>query len=82
MRLDTKLFTVVLSLAVPALHAVAAYAKPVGEAMSVITDSETTDPNGFKLMVMCIGLLVFLAFTLIGVTIFYFTKGKKKDQSQ
>jgi hypothetical protein len=58
----------------------AAYAKPVGEAVSVVTDSETMDPNGVKLMVMCISLLVFLAFSLIGVTIFYFTKAKKKDQ--
>ncbi len=63
------------------LAPLASYAKPVGEAVSVITDSETMDPNGFKLMVMCIGLLVFLAFSLIGATIFYFAKGKNKQSS-
>jgi cytochrome c biogenesis protein CcdA len=57
-----------------------AYAKNVGEAVSVVTDSESMDPNGVKLMLMCIALLVFLAFTLIGVTIFYFAKSKKKEQ--
>ena len=62
------------------LLAAAAMAKPVNEAVSVITDSETTDPNGFKWMIICIALLVFVAFTLIGVTIFYFAKSKK-DQA-
>lgn len=60
-----------------ALMADQALSKPVNEPVSVITDSETTDPSGFKWMIVCIALLVFVAFTLIGVTIFYFTKGKK-----
>jgi hypothetical protein len=55
------------------------WAKPLSDAISTVTDTESTDPNGFKLMIVCIGLLVFLAFTLIGVTIFYFAKQKKKD---
>jgi len=69
-----------LSPVVLMLAPLAAYAKPVGEAVSVVTDSESMDPNGVKLMVMCIALLVFLAFTLIGVTIFYFAKSKEKEQ--
>jgi hypothetical protein len=63
------------------LTTAAAFAKPVSEAVSVISDSETTDPNGFKWMIICIALLVFVAFTLIGVTIFYFAKAKKDHQS-
>jgi hypothetical protein len=59
---------------------VPAHAKSVGDAVSVVTDSDTMDPNGVKLMVICIGLLIFLAFTLIGVTIFYFAKSKKKSE--
>jgi cytochrome c biogenesis protein CcdA len=81
MSLVTSTKFSLLSPVVLILVPLTAYAKPVGEAVSVVTDSETMDPNGVKLMVMCISLLVFLAFTLIGVTIFYFTQAKKKDQS-
>ena len=73
---------IVLSLVVPWLNMAAVYAKPVNEAVSVVTDSDSMDANGVKLMVVCISLLVFVAFTLIGVTIFYFTKAKKKSPSE
>ena len=80
MSLVTRLKISLLSPVVLLLLPLAANAKPVGEAVSVVTDSDSMDPNGVKLMVMCISLLVFLAFTLIGVTIFYFTKAKKKEE--
>lgn len=82
MNQTTKLKIAMLPQAVPLLAPLMVYSKPVGEAVSVVTDSETMDPNGVKLMVGCIALLVFLAFTLIGVTIWYFAKAKKKESGQ
>jgi hypothetical protein len=75
-----KLCNALLPLILVPVFASAAIAKSVGEAMSVVTDSEASDPNGFKLMIIAIGLLVFLAFSLIGVTIFYFAKNKKQSE--
>src|SRR5579871_2889117 len=54
-------------------------AKQVGEALDDMGDVGTTDPNGFKLMLFCIALLFVVAGTLIGVTCWYFLKGKKKS---
>lgn len=55
-----------------------AIAKQVGEALSDMGDIQDTDPNGFKLMVFCIGFIVVLGATLIGVTAVYFMKSKNK----
>ena len=53
-------------------------AKQVGDALEDMGDVGTTDPNGFKLMVFSIGMLFVIASTLIGVTVWYMLKGKKK----
>ncbi|HEY9777089.1 MAG TPA: hypothetical protein V6C81_25210 [Planktothrix sp.] len=58
---------------------VAASAKQVGEAVADMGDVDKTDPGGFTLMVFCIGFLFLLVGTLIGVTTWYFLKGKKKS---
>ena len=62
------------------LYAVPCWAKDVSEALHDMGDVEGTDPNGFKLMVVCICFLFVLAGTLIGVTTWYMLKGKKKHQ--
>jgi len=43
-----------------------------------MNDIATTDPNGFKLMIISIGILFTVALTLIGVTTAYMFKSKKK----
>jgi hypothetical protein len=53
-------------------------AKQVGEALSDMSDVQGTDPNGYTLMVISISILFLVASTLIGVSIWYMLKGKKK----
>jgi hypothetical protein len=55
-----------------------AFAKQVGEALQDMGDVGDTDPNGFKLMVISIGLIFCVALTLIGVTTAYMLKSKKQ----
>jgi hypothetical protein len=66
-------------LAVAFFGQVLAYAKPIADAAKDEVDSQVADPNGFRLMMMCIGLLFVLALSLIGGTMFYFFKSKKKS---
>jgi hypothetical protein len=51
-----------------------ALSDPISNEIQTISES---DPNALKLMVMCIGLLVLCAGTLIGVTTYYLLKGKR-----
>jgi hypothetical protein len=53
------------------------YAKPIGDAVRDEVDSQSLDPAGFRLMLMCIGMLVLLVVSLFAGTMFYFLKGKK-----
>jgi len=55
-----------------------AYAKQVGEALTDMGDVQGTDPNGYMLMMISIGILFTVAAVLIGVTTMYMLKGKKK----
>jgi hypothetical protein len=64
-------------LLISALLPLAAQAAPVAQAAVDEIDSQALDPNGFKLMAICIAMLVFLALSLIGGVIFYFIKSKK-----
>ncbi|MDR3612073.1 MAG: hypothetical protein P4L53_00805 [Candidatus Obscuribacterales bacterium] len=64
-------------LLISALLPLAAQAAPVAQAAVDEIDSQALDPNGFKLMTICIAMLVFLALSLIGGVIFYFVKSKK-----
>jgi hypothetical protein len=60
-----------------AVMPLAAQAAPVAQAAADEIDSQALDPNGFRLMTICIAMLVFLALSLIGGVIFYFIKSKK-----
>ena len=53
-----------------------AWARPVEDAIAEITGTESTDPRGCMLMVVCVSLLVVMATTLMVVTLTY---KKKKD---
>jgi hypothetical protein len=53
------------------------YAKPMADAVRDEVDSQSMDPAGFRLMLMCIGLLALLVVSLFAGTMFYFLKGKK-----
>jgi len=79
-KIGLPLSNLLLLIGVLVTVAAPAWATPISDAIGPVTDTETTDPNGFKLMIVCIGLLIFVAFTLIGVTIFYFAKQKKKSK--
>lgn len=54
-------------------------AKQVGEAVNEVLNPDTTDPNGFRLMIGCIALLFFLVSTIIGGTVWYMVKGQKSE---
>lgn len=58
------------------------FAKQVGEALTDLSQVQDTDPNGFRLMIMCIGLLFTLAATLIGVTVWYMTTERAKQRAR
>jgi hypothetical protein len=64
-------------LLISALLPIAAQAAPVAQAAADEIDSQALDPNGFRLMTICIAMLVFLALSLIGGVIFYFVRSKK-----
>lgn len=53
------------------------HAAPIAQAAADEIDSQALDPNGFKLMTICIVLLVVMALSLMGGVIFYFLKSKK-----
>ena len=55
-----------------------ASAKQVGEALTDMGDVQGTDPNGYMLMMISIGILFTVATVLIGVTTMYMLKAKKK----
>ena len=55
----------------------AVQAAPVAQAAADEIDSQGLDPNGFKLMIVCISILVLFALCLIGGVVFYFMKSKK-----
>ncbi len=63
----------------PLFFAQPALAKSVGDAINVIGSTSETDPNGFKLMLFCIGLLFVVATSLIAATVMYGFKKKKKE---
>jgi hypothetical protein len=69
----TQFPVLILSAIIP----MAAQAAPVAQAAADEIDSQALDPNGFKLMAICIAMLAFLALSLIGGVIFYFIKSKK-----
>lgn len=77
MKLETLVSSVVLSL----FWCDAVFAKQVGEAVSDMGEVGTEDPNGYKLMVISIGIIFTCALSLIGVTTWYMLKGKKKPKS-
>ncbi len=52
-------------------------AKQVGEAVSDMGQVGESDPNGYKLMVISIGIIFTCAITLIGVTMAFMFKKKK-----
>jgi hypothetical protein len=54
-----------------------AFAKNASEAVSDMQAVSDTDPNGFKWMVVCIGLLFVIATSLIVATVVYGMKSKK-----
>ncbi len=49
------------------------------DAVNRMSDVQTTDPGGFTLMVICIGMLVTLVLCLFAGTMFYFLKSKKRQ---
>ncbi len=53
------------------------YAAPIADAVRDEVDSQSTDPAGFRLMMMCIGLLFLLVVSLFAGTMFYFLKAKR-----
>jgi hypothetical protein len=59
------------------LYCNAAWAKDPGQAVADMQSVSDTDPNGFKWMIVCIGLLFLVATSLIVGTVFYGMKKKK-----
>ena len=57
-----------------------AYGKQVGEALTDMGDVQGSDPNGYMLMIISIGILFTVAAVLIGVTTMYMLKAKKKGK--
>jgi hypothetical protein len=55
-----------------------AWAKDAAQAVQDLQAVSDTDPNGFKWMIVCIGLLFLVATSLIVATVMYGMK-KKKD---
>jgi len=55
----------------------AAWAKNAGQAVEDMQAVSDTDPNGFKWMIVCIGLLFLIATSLIVATVMYGMKKKK-----
>ncbi|HEY9715204.1 MAG TPA: hypothetical protein V6C72_17165 [Chroococcales cyanobacterium] len=72
-----KLPPALIAMSLFLLMDVPCFAKDVGQAVSDMGDSEITDPNGVKLMMISIGILVLCVAGLIGGTVFYMFKGKK-----
>ena len=56
----------------------ACLAKSVGEALNDLSGVQDTDPQGFTLMLVSIGLIGACAITLIVITIVYSLKQNKK----
>ncbi len=55
-----------------------AYAGELSDAFVPIKDSTSTDPAGFQLMMISIGILVTMVLSIFTVTIVYMTKSKAK----
>lgn len=55
----------------------AAWAKNAAQAVEDMQGVSDTDPNGFKWMIVCIGLLFLIATSLIVATVVYGMKKKK-----
>ncbi len=72
MRLNKLIFTTCVWLC---CHS--ALAKNANEAVSDMQAVSDTDPNGFKWMIVCIGLLFLIATSLIVATVIYGMKKKK-----
>jgi hypothetical protein len=75
-----KLITLVSSMVSLLFAATPCWAKQVGEALSDMSSVQDTDPNGFKIMLISIGMIFLVAITLISVTTMYMFKGKKKSK--
>lgn len=56
----------------------ASLAKDAAQAMQDMQSVSDTDPNGFKWMIVCIGLLFLVATSLIVATVMYGMKRKKE----
>ncbi len=56
----------------------ASLAKDAAQAMQDMQSVSDTDPNGFKWMIVCIGLLFLVATSLIVATVMYGMKQKKE----
>ncbi|HEY9682223.1 MAG TPA: hypothetical protein V6C89_13220 [Drouetiella sp.] len=56
----------------------AVWAKNAAQAVQDLQSVSDTDPNGFKWMIVCIGLLFLVATSLIVATVMYGIKKQKK----
>lgn len=50
----------------------------VAQAVKSMSDVQTSDPGGFTLMCICVGMLITLVLCLFAGTMFYFGKSKKR----
>lgn len=59
-----------------------AAAQGLDQKFSPIKEAQESDPAGFTLMIVCIGILVTMVLGLFGGTIFYMSRDKKNKQER
>lgn len=59
-----------------------AAAQGIDQKFSPIRQAQESDPAGFTLMIVCIGILVTMVLGLFGGTIFYMSRDKKMKQER
>ncbi len=63
-------------------HLLPATAQGIDQKFSPIRQAQESDPAGFTLMIVCIGILVTMVLGLFGGTIFYMSRDKRMKQER
>ena len=68
----------VLATVLPAIMPLTASAQNASEAARDLSNIQSNDPQGFTWMLVCVGIIMTCAITLITVTTIFAMKGKKR----